>query len=523
MAVNTPSSEHDETSPHRQITKTLRGGTQAMRAARLLYLPQEPKESTSAYEVRLERSVLTNIYKKTADMFVGRITKIVPKLEDDTPQQIKDIEDDFDNNGNNLATVLNKGLQHSTDDGLVYFLVDSPQFEAPTIETEDGEQPVERTRGLDEELGLRPFVSIIQHERMLGLRYDDNQRLIMCRFTVIDSRPDEDDEFSDVDVEQVHVLDLVGIFEEGVGVNRQRVRKRVYEKEEAEQGSNEDSEWQVVNEIVTDFEEIPLVCLETDTVRRDVGTPLFMDLANLNIRHWQSASDQSNIVHVIRVPILFAVGLVDEATQKPQTVTIAANSVTHGEPGATLQFVEHTGKAAAVGQNEIDNLLADMVRMGVEIVMGQTGNQTATARALDQAEADTLMIQVATACENSFAEIFVHLANAFGIEVDDSGAGGIDLNKDFNINALDSNVIAQLVQIWTAGGLSLTSFWKEMQRWGILSEDFDAALEQDLIETDKDAAMEREGKMMELVAQSSMNNDEAEKDDDDEGNFEGTS
>jgi len=31
--------------------------------------------------------------------------------------------------------------------------------------------------------------------------------------------------------------------------------------------------------------------------------PPLLDLAWLNVEHWQSASDQSNILHVARVPI----------------------------------------------------------------------------------------------------------------------------------------------------------------------------------------------------------------------------
>lgn len=513
MAVNTPSSEHDETSAHRRITRTLRNGTQGMRSAGTLYLPQEPEEAAAAFTIRLERSVLTNIYKKTADTFAGRITKVAPVVEEGTPTQIVDIVDDFDNNGNDLATVMHRALRQGVDDGIVHFLIDSPQFIAPVIETDEGEEvPVDRTKKVDDDLGLRPFVSIINAENALGSRYDDDQRLIMFRFRVWDSRPDPDDEFNDILVEQVHVLDI------GNGAEA-TVRKRIFEEDESDQGSNKKSEWKVVEEIVTDFTEIPLVTMYLDEVRQDVGVPLFMDLANLNIRHWQSSSDQSNIVHVIRVPILFAVGLVDPTSQKPQTVTIAANSVTHGEAGSTLEYVEHTGKAAEVGNIEIQELMADMVRMGVEIVIGKTGTQTATARALDQAEADTLMIQVATAVENAFDEIFVHLAAAFGIEPDAEGsAGGVNLNKDFNISALDSNVIAQLVQIWSAGGLSRETFWEEMQRWGILSEDFEAELEADKIEVDKDAAVEREGQMLEMVATASaLGDDDDEDDDDDKG------
>ena len=511
MPVNTPSRDHDETSEHRQITKHLRAGTQAMRAAGTLFLPQEPKESQTAYQVRLQRSVLTNIYGKTAETFVGRITQKAPLPLDGTPTQIQDIWDDFDNQGNDLQTVIRQALRHGVDDGIVHFLVDSPQAPVLTIETDDGEVPVDRTRADDERLGIRPFVSTIMADNMLEIRKDKAGQITLVRFRTWDERPDPEDEWVTVEIEQIRVLDL----QEG------RMRLRVFEEESSQQngqgGSKDKSEWVVKQEILTEFERIPLVSLPISELRPGVGTPLFIDLANLNIRHWQSASDQANIVHVIRVPILFGVGLVDETTQKPQSITIAANSVVHGEAGSSLEYVEHTGKGAEVGQIEIDGLVADMIRMGTEIVLNQrTGTQTATARALDQAEADTLMQAIAAAVESAFAEIFVHLADAFGEPTETDEAGGINLNKDFNITAQDSNVLTQLTQIWQAGGLSLESFWDELKRWGVLSEDFDPDMEADKIEADKDKALEREAQMMELVAESNNAPDDTEEQFEDE-------
>lgn len=39
------------------------------------------------------------------------------------------------------------------------------------------------------------------------------------------------------------------------------------------------------------------------------GKPPLIELAHLNVKHWQSQSDQDNILHVIRVPILVRIGI----------------------------------------------------------------------------------------------------------------------------------------------------------------------------------------------------------------------
>lgn len=518
--VDKISPERSEKREHRQITHHLRGGTQAMRRAGTLYLPQEPKESSTAYHTRLSRSTLTNFYRQAADTFIGRILKKDPQLLDETPTQVQDIVDDIDNAGTDLPTFLRQSLTHAVDDGEVYWLADAPEYLAPTIETAEGEVvEVPRTRAVDEALGLRPFVNIIKADNLLFTRRDSRNELTMIRYRTWDQRPDPDDEFNDIEIEQIVVLDMVSaVNADGEATAAEpRMRKRVYERADKTQNSNdEDVEWEIVHEVVTEFTQIPLAHMK---VTED-ASPLFIDLGNLNVRHWQSQSDQANIVHVIRVPILFAVGLVDETTQKPQNITIAANSVVHGEPGAKLEYVEHSGDAAEVGQVELDKLVEDMVRMGTEIILNQrTGGQTATARALDQAEADTLMTIVAGLLENAIAELFTLLAMIFGEPIEEGtprAAGGINLNKDFTLATLDASVIQQLLALYQAGGLSTETLWQELQRMGLLSEDFDPEMEPDRIEADKDNALERERQMMELVAETSQPEDEDDDDPPDE-------
>lgn len=74
-AVAQPSKEYNAMSKHWRLTATLRAGTTAMRAAGKEYLPQEAEEPMKSYEARVQRSVLTNMYKKTADKLVGKPLK----------------------------------------------------------------------------------------------------------------------------------------------------------------------------------------------------------------------------------------------------------------------------------------------------------------------------------------------------------------------------------------------------------------------------------------------------------------
>src|SRR6185295_4553940 len=82
------------------------------------------------------------------------------------------------------------------------------------------------------------------------------------------------------------------------------------------------------------------------------GEPPLEELADLNVAHWQSSSDQRNILTVARVPILFGTGI--EGNEK---LEIGASSMIRtSDPNAKLTYVEHTGAAIGAGERDLERL-----------------------------------------------------------------------------------------------------------------------------------------------------------------------
>ena len=57
------------------------------------------------------------------------------------------------------------------------------------------------------------------------------------------------------------------------------------------------------------IEHVPVVECAVDADYAMRARPPLLDLAWLNLAHWQSSSDQRHILHIARVPILFARGM----------------------------------------------------------------------------------------------------------------------------------------------------------------------------------------------------------------------
>jgi hypothetical protein len=85
--VAEPSAQWSEQISTWNLVDTLWGGTEAMRAAAKIYLPQEPAEEETAYFNRLARSVLTPMYPDTIKKLMGKIMRQPVILEDDVRNQ----------------------------------------------------------------------------------------------------------------------------------------------------------------------------------------------------------------------------------------------------------------------------------------------------------------------------------------------------------------------------------------------------------------------------------------------------
>ena len=174
-AVAVPSTEYAAMSPHWQLTAHLRAGTPAMRAAGKLYLPQEPKEPSVSYENRIKRSVLTNMYKKTADKLVGKPLKKPILVEEDVPQEIKALLDDIDSLGTRLDVFAKEVLTQAVDDGLTHILVEYPDADKKAQEigefiNEDGSRSLSLRQA--EELGIRPYARHIKAVDLIGWKWE---------------------------------------------------------------------------------------------------------------------------------------------------------------------------------------------------------------------------------------------------------------------------------------------------------------------------------------------------------------
>lgn len=273
--VSSPNAAWHAMAPDWELIADLLGGTRAMRAAGERWLPREPKESLEAYRIRLSRTVLFNGLGRAVQTLSGKPFAKPVTVADGTDPRLRALCQDLDLGGRDLTTFARDVLRAALTDGVTHILVDYPEAARFGETLHD-----ERVRG------ARPYFVHIPARDLIGWRVDRGGRLERLR--IRETVSERDGAWGEAAVSQIRVL------EPG--------RWSVWRRAE----TREDAPWRKTAGGETTLTRIPLVSIYAGRTGLLTARPPLMDLAWLNLAHWQSSSDQRHILHVARVPILFA-------------------------------------------------------------------------------------------------------------------------------------------------------------------------------------------------------------------------
>jgi Domain of unknown function (DUF4055) len=466
--VSTPTNECRKTAELLHLPRVLMGGTDAMRKSRERYLPREKAESADAYQIRLYRTVLFNAFAKTVEDMTGKVFNKPIILEENVPPQIVEWCENIDLAGRHINVFAKDVFKDGQIAGIGYILVDMP----PKVTRLDGQTP---TLADEQAVELRPYLVFIPPDHVIGWKSQViNGAPTITQFRFRETVKEPIDEFNEKDVEQIRVLEP----------GRWRTFRLVDTKDEAGPAQG----WEIYEEGTSSLNKVTIVPFYTNRTDFMLGKSPHENLAHLNVAHWQSDSDQRNILHVARCPILFYAGKADN-----DAVVIGANSLTFSSnPDAKLTYVEHDGNAIDSGDKDIQNIELRMQAHGLQLLIPKPG-QTATGEIRDDAKENAPLAMMARGLGDALELCFALMAEFGGIELvagEGKGAGEVQVNSDFGIQSGAALDLQWLVQAAIAGEISRETLWFELQRRGTLSDSFDPKVEEVRIQKQLDAAPE---------------------------------
>lgn len=437
------SPEYEYMEEKRDLPQALWRGNDYVKSQGEKYLPKHVGETEQYYQLRLKRSVLYNVFGN----FIDKVS-IVPfrngiSYSQDTPSNIIEWCNDIDLLKTNIETWALNFYKDANINGISYFLVENPLISPNRTLFDD---LVDRD--------IRPYFVHIKASDLYGWQY-----------SIVNGK---------LELDQIRfkrwVVKQTGIY------GTEKVKEYVvYTRDfiqvfEAFHNKKGDEEVALINQIPNTLGFIPLVTLNLNQIQFMVAQPMFGNLATLNLRHYQSYSDQINIVHHSRIPILFGKGLMSgDPNEKKEDFILSPGLTVFGGDNTDLKYVEHTGSAIKTGKDDITDLEEKM-----SIISGEFYNQrgvasiTATSHILNKIESGVTPganIRMLESCINQGFQIM-----RFYDATIPAFEGGVNLNTEDTVVPETVN-FQYVTSMFTQGIISRETYLKEAKRRNILDDD----------------------------------------------------
>ena len=423
------------------------------------YLPRHPKETGDNYYIRLARPTFFNAFLRTLDGLVGMVFRRNPVLGEDVPKQIVEHWENIDNAGTHADVFLKQVFHDAMEAGHAFVLIDYPKVANPETVTVAEEK----------ELGLRPYWVHVRAEDVFSFVTMQVASRTVLEEVVIRQRTYERD---------------------GRFGQKLVTRFRVYTREIIRQDGQEPQlgvtyhVWQVGDDgvpfpteekgVLGGMTAIPLVPVYGRKAGYFQSRPPLMDLAWLNILHYQTNSDFHHASHLGCVPMLVTIGASVDGE-----IEIGPNTSIALPEGADAKWVETSGAALGHTRQILQDIEGQQAVMGLSLLARETRQaETAEAKRLDKSEKDSALTSAARSLEDAVELALQFHAQFLGIR----DGGSVSVNRDFEQQQMSSAKIDAIGRLVQAGDLSPETLWQTLiEKGGVLPDDFDPEVERDRI------------------------------------------
>ncbi len=473
--VDMVSDEHVQWQIAARLSQTIMTGTSALIAGSTGYnpltdfLPKEEGESQTSYDLRRSRSKLFNVFKRTIQRLSGEVFRNPVSMSEDMPDVIQENFENIDMAGKNLLRFCIDVFTSGMVDGCSLILVDFPAMETierdgKTYVIDDAGNAVLYNRDIEKTAGLRPYWTHIKADQILGFKTGMiGGSTYLRQIRILEETEVDTGLYSTEKIGQIRVLEP-GKFE-------------VYQQ------SVESHNWVLVEQGTTSYNFIPLAIWQpAEPFNFVFAKPPLNELAELNLTHFQSSSDQRNILHYARLITFFGKCLDYSETEDEGEFIVGANRLIETtNPEGDLRVIEHSGKAIDAGRNDLKDLENQMAMFGMSLMMSRdTGNVTATQRALDTAENDSMLGQWAMSFQD-----FINTALSYtGAIMSVEAPGTLSVNTDFR-TYFQSEDAELLLKAYEMGMLPADLVMEELKSRGLIGDHWDVVDVRAMLEDDQ--------------------------------------
>jgi Domain of unknown function (DUF4055) len=453
-AVATPSKAHQDMQPHWRIIDAVRGGTPAMRDSSD-FLPKEPMEEDSAYKRRKNKTTFTPWYERLVSGLVGMVLR-KPVGYVETPSDEMAIHlDDLNRQGDNLQMIATDLLETALDYGYAGIFVDYPDTKNITTLRDEKEN------------GIRPYWVLYRANEIIGYRtVMEGGAEILTQLRVLQTVCEEDGEFGDIETQQVRVY---------IRDEKNSVTCTLYRPIEADKP---DGDWAVhEGPMPISLPVIPCTLLSCINKKRVKKRPPMLEVAYLNLKHYQLSSDLDHALHLTMHPKLALFGY-EESTDVLGT---SDEALVFTKTDARAEWLVCRVDSLSFGSDRIGQIEQQMATLGLStLTNGKNVGESAEAKRIDRSQGDSIMSGIAQNLQNTLNNALAYHAAYLGVE-----PVRVMVSRDFDISQITPEMLTAVVAAVAQGRLSTETFHEILKRGELgLDNDWTPQLEQQRMEAE---------------------------------------
>ena len=438
--VNSPNTAWKNQEPHWVLIEDLLGGTYDMRRKHRRYLPQEPRELDDAYDNRLARSVCPPYYQRLERMLAGMLTRKPVRLID-IADVIREQLFDVDLQGNDLNVWTYETARKMIRYGHVGVLIDAPA---------NGKNG-------------RPYWVSYTPREILGWRtelQDGEEKFVQLR--LLENVIEPEGLYGEKQIEQVRVL-TPGAFE---------VHRR-----------DDKGEFKLFDEGKMSLSDIPFSVAYANRINIMESRPPMEDIAELNLKAYQTQSDLDNQLHISAVPMLAFFGF----PQSAEEVSAGPGEAIAFPSEGRAEYIESKGTSYDAQFKRLEQIALQINELGLAAVLGQKlSAETAEAKRIDRSQGDSTMQVVAQQMQDMIDNSLLFHARYLG----SNESGTSFVNRDFLAQRLDPQEIGSLLQLYTAGTITQKTLLDQLTEGEVLGDEFD--VEEEIAATEQAGLIDME-------------------------------
>ena len=426
-------------------------GAAAIRSKSTLYLPKYEQEDQSEYMRRVKTAPWRPEFSDALRSLAAKPFEKEIRVKD-APDSIKPLIEDIDGRGNDQTAFARELFRKAIAKGFHAILVDYPTME-PNV-----------TRAQELASGARPYWVQIEADNIIALytRFEAGKEIIA--HVRIKERIVVQDNFGE------KVVDRIRVMEPGMW--------QIWEK------VDNTSVWAITDQGVIERgpdkkSSVPLVPFFTGERLGELQVkPPLADLAQMQIELYQSLSRQDEILTFAGSPMLSARGM-NAPGDGDAPVSVGPKRILYAPPGndggqSDWSFIQPSAANIAEIRQHIQSVTDDFRRLAMQPITARTGRTTATAAAIEAAKAHSSVQSWALGMKDALEQAWVFTDEWLG----GSSPIEVEVSTDFGVEPYADAPLAALDNARTRRDISQETFWRGLQRFGVLPPDFDPEAEE---------------------------------------------